>query len=47
LHRFSTALARDAYADGVLDLTIALEALLLPYDGSTKLVGVDTLCSCR
>jgi hypothetical protein len=36
LHRFGTALARDAYADGVLDLTIALEALLLPYDENAR-----------
>lgn len=36
LHRFSTALSRDAHADGVLDFTIALEALLLPYDENAR-----------
>ncbi len=36
LHRFATALARDTYADGVLDFTIALEALLLPYDENAR-----------
>jgi hypothetical protein len=36
LHRFTTALARDSYADGALDFTIALEALLLPYDENAR-----------
>ena len=36
LHRFAAALARSSYADAVLDFTIALEALLLPYDENTR-----------
>ncbi|MET9226147.1 hypothetical protein [Lentzea sp. NPDC003310] len=36
VHRFVAGLARDSYADGVLDFTIALEALLLPYDESAR-----------
>lgn len=36
VHRFVTGLARDTYADGVLDFTIALEALLLPYDENAR-----------
>ncbi|MFJ5989307.1 hypothetical protein [Lentzea sp. NPDC092896] len=36
VHRFVTGLARDSYADGVLDFTIALEALLLPYDENAR-----------
>jgi len=36
LHRFATGLARNSYADGVLDFTIALEALLLPYDRDAR-----------
>jgi hypothetical protein len=36
LHRFGTASARNTYADRVLDFTIALEALLLPYDENAR-----------
>lgn len=36
LHRFATGLARDTYADGVLDFVIVLESLLLPYDRDAR-----------
>jgi len=36
LHRFATGLARDTYADGVLDFAIVLESLLLPYDRDAR-----------
>ena len=36
LHRFMSGVARDNDVDAVLDFTIALEALLLPYDPDTR-----------
>jgi hypothetical protein len=36
LHRFAIGTARGDPADAVLDFTIALEALLLPYDEATR-----------
>ncbi|CRK55432.1 hypothetical protein [Alloactinosynnema sp. L-07] len=36
LHRFAAGLARESHADGVVDFTIALEALLLPYDENAR-----------
>lgn len=36
LHRFVSGTARDNDTDAVLDFTIALEALLLPYDENTR-----------
>jgi hypothetical protein len=36
LHRFAAGVARGDAADAVLDFTIALEGLLLPYDEDTR-----------
>jgi hypothetical protein len=36
LHRFALGIARDDAADAVLDFTIALESLLLPYDEDAR-----------
>jgi hypothetical protein len=36
LHRFIGGIARETPADAVVDFTIALEALLLPYDEATR-----------
>jgi hypothetical protein len=36
LHRFSSGLARSNHVDGILDLVIALESLLLPYDEDAR-----------
>ncbi len=36
LHRFVAGVARHSHTDAVLDFTIALEALLLPYDTNAK-----------
>ncbi|QOC94739.1 hypothetical protein [Micromonospora craniellae] len=36
LHRFQLGIARAGSADAIVDFTVALEALLLPYDADTR-----------